>query len=504
MPFLAIIDTPGSPPKPVNILNHVADHDELARLSDACERGEVRLLDCDCPIHVVQRGRTPFFRHNPSHQERHPERDAISESEEHANLKFAALTQAMSLGYQAIPEAGEEEWRADALIIGKDGKRIAVEIQLSHHTAADVVNRTKLRSESGVQTVWFFGDKVNASTLTTETRSQPFFRLPNKGRVEFVRRMITLYLSKKVALLSKPSKTLVAIQPIVFDVMCWECKKNYTILHSVTCYPNEIWSDEEGPIVHFFEHNKLFQTVINRLRLGYPWKQFSRPRLSTYREALCPHCESEALPIKLSKEVAEKVPRDGITTMKVSLQQLGFRSSPFNIWGEKLPPPKPPEQMSDDEWGALYSMLLEENQKEFEEACRKRDEEHRKKLEQGRRQREEAQKGNIERQVAIRKDKKRVWSTIQNRLKPALEKDQIEFDVIAWSSGKIPFNNMVSFYAKTIEISDLVENRSPTLASFENALDEIIAMSEPGGPVVDQLLGLPVKGWRQARLDEQK
>ena len=37
-----------------------------------------------------------------------------------------------------------------------------------------------------------------------------------------------------------------------------------------------------------------------------------------------------------------------------------------------------------------------------------------------------------------------------------------------------------------------------------DALDEIIAMSEPGGPVVDQLLGLPVKGWRQARLDEQK
>tara|TARA_R110001599_G_scaffold830_7_gene4180 strand:+ start:14485 stop:16380 length:1896 start_codon:yes stop_codon:yes gene_type:complete len=507
MPYSAIIEEPGKPPRPIWILDFRGDNDRITYLRNACKLGLVRLPDTrkDAAIHVVVNDSgTPFFRRNPKQKDKYAERDRTSESEEHAKLKHVAMCQAMSLGYDAIEEEGEEDWRADALIIGKDGKRIAVEIQLSHHTSADILNRTNQRLAANVETIWFFGDKIDVRTLTTETRSKPFFRIPSEKAEEFVSQMVALVLNEEVVDLSKPPNAPVPIQPIVFDVTCSACEKLYSVVKAIVAYPNEIWGDDPGPVPRFLAQNQLFDTVIDKLQKRNPRKWFYRFQYghgfdSSHR---CPNCGEVGAPIKLSKEVAAQVPHDPNTAGKTTRSLLGLGQQ-FNIWGAELPEPRLSKRMAPEEWRRRIQDLLKASENKLANARKERSEKERVHLEKERERQDREAAREKERKEAADADRRRIWATITERLKPLLKLDGIDFDVEGWARGKIPFTAPHNPFSEEIGLKDLIERRSVSIKAFEDALDKVIEMAEAGGRVTDQLLGLPVEGWRQARLDEQ-
>lgn len=503
MPYLAIHREPGKLSRPINIQDLQNDNDALEALSRECEGRRVKLPDCDCPIHVVRRDGTAFFRHNPSHQDRHPERDAAYESEEHANLKFAALRQAMSLGYDSSVECGGVEWRADTLIMGKDGTRVAIEIQLSHHTASDVVDRTNKRLADGVETVWFFGDKMDTSVLTTDIRSRPFFRLPDKGRVDFVERMVGLYLNGAAVNLDKPSSAMVPVQPIVFEVTCSACEKQYSVIKALVAYPNEVWSDEKQPDPIYLRNDTLFSAVAQGLQKRNPRTWFYRHHYGPAHQEpyACPHCREPGTPIKLSKQLALQVPHLPETAVKVSRGLLGLKE-PFNIWGAMPSPPRPINRMTPEQWRKQVARLLRPSEVKLADARRQRSNTARMEVEKERKRQEAAAEKERERKAAADVDRKHIWETITKRLKPLFERDGINFDTETWAKGKIPFSVPHDPFRDEIELKDIIDRRSTKIRAFENALNEVIAMAHLGGPVATHLLGLPVEAWKEARATE--
>ncbi|MBO6560253.1 MAG: hypothetical protein JJ959_06930 [Nisaea sp.] len=501
MPFLADKRVPGEPPQEINLFRYKKSPEDLVEIRNACDRGEIWSL-CNCRVHLVElRNGTVFFRHN-SLSEKHSHSDRTSESEEHVYLKEAALRKAREMGYDAYPEEGEEEWRADALIVGKDGKRIAIEIQLSHHTAADIQNRTQVREKDGVETVWFFSDKIKVSSLTEYIRSRPFLELPARDAEKFVEDMVALYLRGNLVRHESRNGQRIPAQPIIFDVTCAECETVYSVIKAIVGYPNEAWGDEKGPVVQFlkFGYSALFDAARDFLSKRdpsfLPYKTHV-PYLSggTERYA-CPSCGEPGAPIKLNAALAARVPYDKRTALSLPFSYFGVDIS-RQTWGAKTPTPFVTERMSISEWYKEVSWLMRPNERKF--AARKQ-----KRAEKARADAERKRRLDREAAAASAAVKKRVWTTIKSRLAPALEKSEIEFDIRKWSAGRIPYKRKYSLYEKHIELNELIENRSPTLSEFEADLDKVIAMSEPGGPIADQFLGLPVEKWKLERMEEQE
>lgn len=110
----------------------------------------------------VTRGATQFFRHK-QRTDCHLH-EGGPESPEHLRTKAVVADTARKLGWKATVEypAPDRSWIADVLI-EKDGRRIAVEVQWSHQTAAVFQFRQARYEEAGLECFWLAGPK-NADT----------------------------------------------------------------------------------------------------------------------------------------------------------------------------------------------------------------------------------------------------------------------------------------------------------------------------------------------------
>nr|WP_024127722.1 competence protein CoiA family protein [Streptomyces sp. F12]AHE40486.1 Competence coiA family protein [Streptomyces sp. F12] len=109
---------------------------------------------CGRPMHakVSPRGGR-FF----AHDRRFPACPGAGETEEHRSLKRALAAAAREAGHKAQLEftAAHYGWRADVLVTAAQGRRTALEAQLSSASVDDVLARTRRYSDDNLAAVWF-------------------------------------------------------------------------------------------------------------------------------------------------------------------------------------------------------------------------------------------------------------------------------------------------------------------------------------------------------------
>lgn len=113
----------------------------------------------------VTRGATQFFRHKPSTDcQLH---EGGPESPEHLRAKAVVADTARELGWTATVEypAPDRSWIADVLI-EKDGRRIAVEIQWSRQTGTDFLRRQMRYEAADIECFWLAGPDNAQNTAT--------------------------------------------------------------------------------------------------------------------------------------------------------------------------------------------------------------------------------------------------------------------------------------------------------------------------------------------------
>ncbi|MFF9915381.1 competence protein CoiA [Streptomyces sp. NPDC013457] len=92
-----------------------------------------------------------------AHRRRTPDCPLAGESAEHLLLKSDLATAARAAGWDAVLEAAAPHgaWRADVLAVSPDGRRFALEAQLSPITQDDVLKRTERYAADKVGVCWF-------------------------------------------------------------------------------------------------------------------------------------------------------------------------------------------------------------------------------------------------------------------------------------------------------------------------------------------------------------
>uniref|UniRef100_UPI0038D3B52E competence protein CoiA family protein n=1 Tax=Streptomyces europaeiscabiei TaxID=146819 RepID=UPI0038D3B52E len=117
-------------------------------------RPELSCTGCGRPMHAKVSGTgSRFF----AHDRRSPACPATGETEEHRSLKRALAAAARTAGHHAELEvtAAHRGWRADVLATGPNGRRTALEAQVSSASLDDVLTRTRRYQDDEVDVVWF-------------------------------------------------------------------------------------------------------------------------------------------------------------------------------------------------------------------------------------------------------------------------------------------------------------------------------------------------------------
>ncbi|MDJ0342848.1 competence protein CoiA family protein [Streptomyces sp. H10-C2] len=117
-------------------------------------RALLTCTDCGGAMHakISNRG-ARFFAHDrrPAHCA------AVGESAEHLLLKTQLAQAARAAGFRADLEvtADHRGWRADVLVVAPDGRRTALEAQVSSAPFDEILERTSRYRDDGIETVWF-------------------------------------------------------------------------------------------------------------------------------------------------------------------------------------------------------------------------------------------------------------------------------------------------------------------------------------------------------------
>ncbi|WP_102922431.1 competence protein CoiA [Streptomyces noursei] len=117
-------------------------------------RATLTCRDCDQPMHakISHRG-ARFF----AHDRRSPHCPSAGETAEHRAFKKVLAQAARAAGCEAELEVTAEHrgWRADVLVTSPEGRRTALEAQLSSVARDEVLERTSRYEQDGVDVVWF-------------------------------------------------------------------------------------------------------------------------------------------------------------------------------------------------------------------------------------------------------------------------------------------------------------------------------------------------------------
>ncbi|MET8289887.1 competence protein CoiA family protein [Streptomyces sp. NPDC005132] len=109
-----------------------------------------------CEGRMVARVSVLGLRHF-AHWRRSPDCPLAGESPGHLLLKSELASAARAAGWSALLEdaAPDGRWRADVLAISPDGRRLALEAQLSAITEREACERTTRYTADGVEVCWF-------------------------------------------------------------------------------------------------------------------------------------------------------------------------------------------------------------------------------------------------------------------------------------------------------------------------------------------------------------
>ncbi|MFF3113607.1 competence protein CoiA [Kitasatospora sp. NPDC057904] len=114
-------------------------------------RPDLRCPACAGLVHAKTSHRgLRFFAHDTVQ----PHCPSTGESLEHHHLKRALAHAARTAGWHAAVEVPGDGWRADVLATAPDGRRLALEAQLSPITTADIEMRTRRYAAAGVDSCW--------------------------------------------------------------------------------------------------------------------------------------------------------------------------------------------------------------------------------------------------------------------------------------------------------------------------------------------------------------
>ena len=145
-----------------------ADHDAVVDLTAITDEafatiwrartGErLRCRGCHAPLHAKRIGVTGlrFF----AHSRVEPQCPSQGETARHLGLKALLAAAFRQVGWQADLEVAGDDWRADVLVCGPQGQRVAVEVQLAGLTPDAAQDRMRRHRAAGVTTLWVLSEK---------------------------------------------------------------------------------------------------------------------------------------------------------------------------------------------------------------------------------------------------------------------------------------------------------------------------------------------------------
>lgn len=158
-----------------------ANLDDWQRLRDSRGSvGRLRFPCCSSPVVLkVSSNAMPFFAHAPGQACALSQSQGHRESPEHRALKYAVAVHLSRLdGWTVVTEhpAPDGTWRADVLASHTDGRRLAVEPQLSHQSAQAFFSRSRRYVDAGILPAWI----TTGLPAEIEMRSVAHFQIPGR------------------------------------------------------------------------------------------------------------------------------------------------------------------------------------------------------------------------------------------------------------------------------------------------------------------------------------
>ena len=160
-------DTREGPPIPLLALDS-ADHDGVVDLTSITDEAfaaiwrartgdRLRCRGCHAPVHAkrIEATGLRFFAHSRAAQYC----PSQGETERHLGLKGLFADAFRRAGWQADLEVAGDDWRADVLVRGPRGQRVAVEVQLAALTLDAAQDRMRRHRVAGVTTLWVVTEK---------------------------------------------------------------------------------------------------------------------------------------------------------------------------------------------------------------------------------------------------------------------------------------------------------------------------------------------------------
>ena len=160
-------ETREGPPIPLIALDS-ADHDVVVDLTAITDEAfaaiwrtrtgdRLRCRGCHAPLHAkrIEATGLRFF----AHSRVEPQCPSQGETARHLGLKALFAAAFRQVGWQADLEIAGADWRADVLVCGPQGQRVAVEVQLAALTLDAAQDRMRRHREAGVTTLWVLSEK---------------------------------------------------------------------------------------------------------------------------------------------------------------------------------------------------------------------------------------------------------------------------------------------------------------------------------------------------------
>lgn len=145
-----------------------ADHDAVVDLTAITDEafaaiwrtrtGErLRCRGCGAPVHAkrIESTGLRFF----AHSRIEPQCQSQGETARHLGLKTLFAAAFRHAGWRADLEVAGDDWRADVLVRGYQGQRVAVEVQLATLTLDAAQDRMRRHRAAGVTTLWVLTEK---------------------------------------------------------------------------------------------------------------------------------------------------------------------------------------------------------------------------------------------------------------------------------------------------------------------------------------------------------
>ena len=159
---------------------------------------------------------------------------SVAESQEHLYIKGLVAKTAKEAGWEVKTEWQDtapsgDQWVAD-VYCQKGNARVAIEIQLSRQTKAEILSRQNRYKQSGVRCAWIASNTVFDKSYIQPNKETPFFLIskPVVGEVPTVESFNIPLVNFVNNLLSGNIQW--AEEPWVYDIQyiedkCWKCKK---------------------------------------------------------------------------------------------------------------------------------------------------------------------------------------------------------------------------------------------------------------------------------------